>query len=196
MSQVRPSLVPSQFTLIAVGSNVTSLWGEADVTVSEALKRLEIALGVPMARSRMYHTPAYPAGAGPDFVNGAVAVQTDIAADHILAILHQIEAAALRTRDVRWGQRTLDLDLIACGQAVLPDAAGLQYWLDLPPEQQMAQTPAELILPHPRMQDRAFVLQPLSDVAPDWVHPVLGLSVTQMLAQCSAADRASVVPVQ
>ena len=133
-----------------------------------------------MAVSRLYATPAFPAGAGPDFVNAAIRLETQKSPAEILAILHAIEAEAARTRTKRWGQRTLDLDLIACGDAVLPDVAGFAQWHGLVPEKQGEIAPDQLILPHPRVQDRAFVLVPLADVAPDWVHPVLGQSVLQM----------------
>lgn len=100
-----------------------------------------------------------------------------------------------RTRGVRWGTRTLDLDLIACGDAVLPDLTTYLHWRDLPLEAQMQAAPQELILPHPRMQDRAFVLVPMADIAPDWVHPVLDRSVRQMLAALPAAACAEITPL-
>ena len=147
------------------------------------------------AASRLYATPAFPAGAGPDFVNAVMRIETSLTPDALLQKLHAIEAAALRKRTVRWGQRTLDLDLIAVDDLVLPDAATHAHWRDLPLDRQMQEAPQTLILPHPRMQDRAFVLVPLMDVAPTWVHPVLGQSVSDLCAAIPAADRATVVPL-
>jgi 2-amino-4-hydroxy-6-hydroxymethyldihydropteridine diphosphokinase len=113
----------------------------------------------------------------------------------ILARLHAVEARFGRKRAQRWGMRTLDIDLLAMGDSVLPDAATQDRWRLLPSEAQIGSTPDQLILPHPRMQDRAFVLVPLADVAPDWVHPRTGLSVRQMLAALPAEDRDAVTPL-
>jgi len=78
---------------------------------------------------------------------------------------------------------------------VLPDAATQAAWAALPPAQQIARTPDRLILPHPRLAERAFVLVPLAEVAPDWTHPVTGRSVADMLAALPEGDRTAVVPL-
>lgn len=183
-----------QLALIALGSNAYSTWGNPTETVQKAMKLLQPLAISPVRPSRFYQTPAFPAGTGPDFVNLACAFFTPIPSTDLLAGLHRIEAQAGRTRDHRWGQRTLDLDLIGLGQNVLPDAAVHAYWRDLPLAAQARIAPETLILPHPRVQDRAFVLVPLADIAPDWRHPLLDLSVTEMLTAVPAADRACVVP--
>ena len=106
----------------------------------------------------------------------------------MLDLLHRIEGEMGRERLQRWGQRTLDLDLIACDDMVLPDRETHAAWRNLPPEEQVQRTPERLILPHPRLQDRAFVLVPLADVAPDWRHPVLNLTVLEMRDALDPAD--------
>ena len=97
-----------------------------------------------------------------------------------------------RERVSRWGQRTLDIDLLAYGGAILPDSAGFQHWLDLSVEEQSKRAPEQLILPHPRIQDRAFVLVPLAEIAPDWQHPVLGRTAVQMRDDLDEAQTAQV----
>lgn len=182
-----------RLALIALGSNANSNWGDAAATVQKAMMLLNALVLKPISHSAFYQTSAFPADSGPDFVNAAAAFFTTMPGPDLLQALHEIEAEAGRTRDVRWGPRTLDLDLIAVGDVVAPDRIIQARWRDLPTDRQMHDAPTELILPHPRMQDRSFVLVPLNDVAPDWIHPVLGQTVAEMLAALPAADRASVV---
>tara|TARA_R110000868_G_scaffold400956_3_gene675897 strand:- start:66832 stop:67323 length:492 start_codon:yes stop_codon:yes gene_type:complete len=145
--------------------------------------------------SRFFRTPAFPAGAGPDFVNAALELCSDAAPEEVLARLHDVEQAFGRLRTTRWAARPLDLDLIAAGDLVLPDEVTQGHWRTLSAEQQQTQSPDRLILPHPRVQDRAFVLVPLCDICPQWMHPVLGLTVTQMCENLPQSERDSVVPL-
>lgn len=166
--------------LIALGSNL-GFDGEGPALVLDAaISALEQRGYVIRARSRYYNTPAFPAGAGPDFVNAVIAVSGPVDLQQVLADLHSVEAEMGRLREVRWGARTLDLDLIAAGAQVLPDLQTHQYWRELPLAVQKTTAPQELIVPHPRLSERAFVLVPLMDVAPDWCHPATGMTVGQM----------------
>ena len=176
----------SRLTLIAIGSNESSAWGDVRETVQKASAMVAALSDKPAKCSGFYRTAAFPAGNGPDFVNAAVAIDTSALPQALLADLHRIEAQAGRVRQARWGQRTLDLDLLAMGDMVLPDQAGHQRWRDLSVDDQQRITPEELVLPHPRLRDRAFVLIPLRDVAPDWRHPILGQTVDQMCEGLSA----------
>ena len=184
-----------QICLIALGANLPRHGCSLSQTLQAAMSRLGELTGVQVSMSRLYRTPCFPAGAGPDYVNAAARLDYPGEASDLLDLLHGIEAEFGRERVQRWGQRTLDLDLIACGDTVLPDAATQTRWRELAPDAQIATTPDQLILPHPRMQDRAFVLVPLADVAACWMHPVLGLSVAQMLARLPLDERDAVIPL-
>ena len=107
-----------------------------------------------------------------------------------------MEATVGRERTERWGMRTLDLDLIACGRLVMPDRATHDAWRGLAPESQRIAAPDTLILPHPRLQDRAFVLVPLRDIAADWLHPVLNMTVQEMCDALSPEDLAEIVALE
>lgn len=181
--------------LVALGANLPSAAGAPEATLRAALGRL-LRHGVHGLRvSRFFRTPCFPPGAGPDYVNAAASLRFEGTPEQLLQVLHDTEAAFGRARGRRWGQRTLDLDLIAAGDRVLPDPATQALWRDLPPERQIARTPDQLIVPHPRLQDRAFVLIPLADVAPDWWHPLLQQTVRQMLAALPPEALTGVVPL-
>jgi 2-amino-4-hydroxy-6-hydroxymethyldihydropteridine diphosphokinase len=183
--------------LVAFGANLPfgdnapaeTLWQATRALSEEGLSLLRL--------SRFFSTPCFPAGAGPDYVNAAAVLQSEGVSDlaSTLARLHAVEARFGRKRAQRWGLRTLDIDLLAVGDSVLPDTETQDRWRLMPIETQIRATPEQLILPHPRLQDRAFVLVPLADVAPDWVHPRTGLTVLQMLAALPAADRDAVTPL-
>lgn len=183
--------------LVALGANLPFEGDPPAETLRRALKSLSAEGLSVLAVSRFFATPCFPEGAGPDYVNAAavLAARPQIDPTSVLASLHRIETRFGRTRDVRWGMRTLDLDLLALGDSVLPDLATQDAWRGLAPEAQGQTAPDRLILPHPRLQDRAFVLVPLAEVAPGWVHPRTGRTVAQMLAAVSEADRAAVKPL-
>ena len=181
--------------LIALGANQPSQVGPPQQTLALALERLaEMGLRV-LKSSLFYHTPSFPKGNGPDYVNAAAQLEVALEAQSILAALHEVEGEFGRERVQRWGQRTLDLDLIAIDDEVHPDPATFYVLRDLPPQDQAERTPEQLILPHPRLQDRAFVLVPLADVAPTWRHPVLGQTVAAMRDALDPADLREVVPI-
>jgi len=104
-----------------------------------------------LACSYLYHsTPMGPADQA-DYLNAVMAIETTLSALPLLHLMQNIESQHGRTRTRRWGERTLDLDLIAYDDVHMQSA--------------------ELTLPHPGMAERMFVLQPLCDIRPDWLHP-------------------------
>lgn len=160
--------------LVAIGANLPGPGGEAPL---ETCRAAAVALdGLPGLRlrglSRWWRTAPVPPSGQPDFVNGVALLAGDADPAALLAALHGIEARAGRRRGVPNAARTLDLDLIAMDGLVR----------DAP----------DPVLPHPRAHLRAFVLRPLADVLPDWVHPRLGVQVGRLLAGVADQD---VVPM-
>ncbi len=181
--------------VIALGANLSLRESGPKVTLQRGIDAISRHGVVIRAVSRFFETPCFPVGVGPDYVNAAALIETDKSPEELLHLLHEVEHEFGRERVQRWGMRTLDLDLVCYDDLILPDRAEYERWLALAPEAQKQQAPEQLILPHPRLQDRAFVLVPMADVAPDWRHPVLGRTVTEMLADLPTADIEAVTPL-
>ncbi|TQV66472.1 2-amino-4-hydroxy-6-hydroxymethyldihydropteridine diphosphokinase [Aliiroseovarius halocynthiae] len=182
--------------MVLLGSNVTYALNESAELVRDAVKCLS-ARGLRITSiSPYYSTACFPEGAGPDFINVAAQLEVESDPDQILSELHQVEDLFGRERPSRWAQRSLDIDLIAYDDRIAPNRQTFLHWMNLPLERQMKETPDQLILPHPRLQDRSFALIPLADVAPDWRHPVLGKTIKEMADALSDDAKNEVSPFE
>ncbi|PQA86449.1 2-amino-4-hydroxy-6-hydroxymethyldihydropteridine diphosphokinase [Hyphococcus luteus] len=141
--------------LIAAGSNLPFCGLDSQDIVLRAFNAIGRMSHLKRVSS-LYNTPAWPDPADPPFVNAVAEIETDMGPQALLAALHAVEAGFGRRRSEKNAPRTLDLDLLAYHDMAREGADG---------------GPA---LPHPRLADRAFVLIPLAEIAPDWRHPVTG----------------------
>jgi 2-amino-4-hydroxy-6-hydroxymethyldihydropteridine diphosphokinase len=150
--------------LISLGSNL----GDREAILDVAVVALRETPGIVVRAVSSYHETD-PVGGPPGqakFLNAAAVLETSRSSRELLQALQGIENRCGRVRTVRWGERTLDLDLIMYGQAVINEP--------------------DLIVPHPRFSGRRFVLAPLVEIVPDAVDPVSGKTITQLLAECPA----------
>ncbi len=143
---------------VGIGANL----GDPLVQCREALDRMHRAEGIHLLRhSPFYRTEPWGDPAQPWFVNAVAEIRTDTTARDLLRTLRGIEDAMGRERDGRWGPRRMDLDLLLFGQAVIQEP--------------------DLVVPHPAMHRRGFVLVPLAEMAPYVLHPAFGVSVRGLL---------------
>ena len=161
---------PMSAAYIGIGSNL-------DNPVEQVLRARRALAELPRTRlldfSPLYRNPAVGPGEQPDYVNAVAAIETELNPHALLEALLAIEAAQGRTRErLRWRPRTLDLDVLVYGERVIRDH--------------------DLTVPHPRIRERAFVLRPLADVAPELAIPGVGC-VARLLAGVSETDLRRVV---
>jgi 2-amino-4-hydroxy-6-hydroxymethyldihydropteridine diphosphokinase len=166
--------------LVALGSNSSDNLADTVCVVDRAIEML-LRKSIKLSnKSQFYQTPAFPMGAGPDFINCVLAAETELSPDELLSDFHAIEADLGRVRVNRWEQRVIDIDLLCYEDLVKPNEDVVKSWIGMALSDQMERTPEQMLLPHPRIQDRPFVLVPMRDVAPDWVHPILGKTTVEM----------------
>lgn len=151
-------------SVIALGSNI----GDSLTILNAAVKTLHKVPGITYKiKSSWYRTKAV-GPPQPDYINGCVSISVDFEPLKLLEILLEIENQFGRERKERWGARTLDLDLLLYDDFIV-DTPTLQ-------------------IPHPRMSQRAFVLVPLAEIAPDWVEPVSKRAIKELVKEVDCSD--------
>jgi len=149
---------------VALGSNLLSSFGDREANLREAVRRIGL-LGEVKAVSSFYDTEPVGYLDQPRFLNAALLLETELAPAALMQALLEVERAMGRERvgAVAKGPRVIDLDMLLYGDLVMARE--------------------ELVLPHPAMHERRFVLEPLAEIAPEWVHPLFGTTVREMLAR-------------
>lgn len=153
--------------IVALGCNDKGDWSSSCEALEAALARFRAEGLDVLARSSWWASQAWPDPTDPPFLNGVAIISTDQDAPTLMRTLGRIEDLFGRVRTARNAPRTLDLDLTAYGR-LSGDLDGL-------------------ILPHPRAADRLFVMGPLAEIAPDWIHPVNGLRARDLAASATVA---------
>lgn len=159
----------SSIAFIGIGANLPgSGYATPRATCEAAIKALVMA-GIKIEnQSRWYKSAPVPASDQPWFINGIISTKSLMGASALIGVLQEIEKTFGRTRTTKNAARTLDLDLIAYADTV----SGWEHGSD-----------TSLILPHPRMTERGFVLLPLREISPDWCHPVFKTTLDELISK-------------
>ena len=167
----------SSAIFVGIGANLDHpIYGAPRRALEAALAELERRSVRVLRLSPWYRTAPVPVSDQPWYLNAVVEVGTDLPADSLLARLHEVEELFGRVRTVANAARVIDMDLLDFRGEITVGG------------------PGRAILPHPRMEGRAFVLRPLADLAPDWCHPQIGVSIRSLVAALPPDQRIERVP--
>ncbi|EAW34392.1 2-amino-4-hydroxy-6-hydroxymethyldihydropteridine diphosphokinase [Lyngbya sp. PCC 8106] len=155
--------IKQTISAIALGSNL----GDSRATLENTLKTIDQTPGITVKTYSSWYKTAPIGPSQPDYLNGCAVLEVQLTPQELLTTLLAIEDKFGRVRQERWGARTLDLDVLLFGDLIL-------------------ETP-KLQIPHPRMTERAFVLVPLAEIAPDWVEPVSGKVISQLVEKVDSS---------
>ncbi len=147
-------------TYLLLGSNM----GNSPELLSNAIKQIENKIGPLLLSSNLYATAAWGNTSQPDFLNQVIKIATHLAAAETLAIILSIEKNMGRIRTTKNAPRIIDIDILFFNNEIINQS--------------------DLIVPHPEIQNRRFVLTPLQEIAPQMIHPVLNKTIEQLLSQC------------
>jgi len=183
--------------VLALGANMESRWGAAVQTMRHAIQRLETNGVSVHASSSCYESAPLGVKAQPAFVNAVVLARTALGTEALLTVLKTIEREAGRSNGVPWGPRPLDIDIIdyagrvmnwtaARPRALAPEGCKSRAMQANSPQRITRRR--RLVIPHPQLHLRAFVLAPLAEVAPRWHHPVTGEPVARLLHAVQGAS--------
>jgi 2-amino-4-hydroxy-6-hydroxymethyldihydropteridine diphosphokinase len=153
----------SHIVYLGLGSNL----GDRKANLQAAIEGIEPVARL-LAASPIYQTPPWGYFAQPDFLNQVIRVETDQSPSELLVYMKDLETRLGRTATVRYGPRTIDIDILFYDDLILDEPG--------------------LTIPHPRIQGRAFVLVPLADLAPDMLHPLEGKTISAMLEQVDRSE--------
>ena len=168
--------------ILVLGSNLSSEFGNSAETLKKCVDEIRSNPDIEsLSESNWYISSSFLNKREPRYVNVGIRFSTKLKPIKLLDFTSGLETKYGRKRQERWGPRTCDIDILLCDQLILPSKLSFNKWLNLDLSDQIRLVPDELILPHPRLQERTFFLKPLDDLQPDWVHPFLKVKAKEML---------------
>lgn len=141
---------------LLLGSNL----GTRELFLQQAIESISVQVAPVQLASSVYETQSWGKTDEPDYLNQVLMLQTDLSAQDVLEKILGIELQMGRKREVKWGSRIIDIDILFCGNAVIHEF--------------------NLVVPHPELYKRSFTLIPLAEIAPDFIHPVFKKNILQL----------------